>query len=133
MKSSKVNYGNQNRGYGRQNVMPMAAQQKMDWSADGQNFMMGEAAADFGVMHEEMTAAIVEDKFVAATFQLSRDLFVPSNNRVPSKVISKMSPIVNLTMSNRLGINCEYPTQVECATLRGAKTFQPRVLTRLYS
>jgi len=42
--------------------------------------------AGFSQMHEDITAAIVEDKFVAATFQLNQQLYVPSNNRVPSKV-----------------------------------------------
>eukprot|EP00029_Vermamoeba_vermiformis_P008762 TRINITY_DN4189_c0_g1_i1.p1 TRINITY_DN4189_c0_g1~~TRINITY_DN4189_c0_g1_i1.p1 ORF type:complete len:601 (-),score=134.59 TRINITY_DN4189_c0_g1_i1:15-1817(-) len=89
-KSNKAKYSYNT----RQNIMPQASQ-RMAWAADDQmNVEMG-GALEFDAMHmrEEIAGAIVEDKFVAATFQLGQQLFVPSNRQVPSKVLIARIPL----------------------------------------
>jgi uncharacterized protein (TIGR02231 family) len=93
MKSNKASYSqfSNQRSVGsfRQNVVYEGVQQ---FAADEQNFMQS-VEADLGGMQAEITSAIVEDKFVAATFQLGQKLFVPSNNRVPSRVLIASIPL----------------------------------------
>lgn len=133
MKSNKASYSqfSNQRGVGRQNVVYEGAQ-KLAWTADDQIFMQS-VEADLGGMQAEITSAIVEDKFVAATFQLGQKLFVPSNNRVPSRVRHIELLVTYLILNYLLGVDRKYSTQVECATLCGSKTFDARVLARIYN
>jgi hypothetical protein len=132
MKSNKASYSqfSNQRSVGsfRQNVVYEGVQQ---FAADEQNFMQS-VEADLGGMQAEITSAIVEDKFVAATFQLGQKLFVPSNNRVPSRVRHIVLLVTYLILNYILGVDRKYSTQVECATLCGSKTFDARVLARIY-